>query len=127
MKIVDRYTIRAPILYSIVLIAFTCVVYRFYNNYRQNEFFKALQHVGIIHQELYYEVLSQNGDLLAKMDAQKSVNINQETTIIYDLNGKIVYKSPEAISRLQPSQLKSILAGKKINVKQGDFSYSIYL
>jgi len=127
MKIVDRYTIRAPILYSIVLVIFTCVVYRFYNNYRQNEFFKTLQHIGIIHQELYYEILSQKGDLLTKMDAQKSVNINQETTIIYDLNGKIVYKSPNAISRLQPSQLKSILAGEKINVRQGDFSYSIYL
>ena len=47
MKIVDKQTIRIPLILSVSLIIFSTNIYLFYSNFRENEFYLYLRNNGI--------------------------------------------------------------------------------
>lgn len=125
MKIVDKQTIRIPLILSIALIIFSTNIYLFYSNFRENEFYIYLRNNAITIEKM---IVNKNisADIIRTLDALKENIYTQEQYSIYDSAGAVIYKSKYAISHLTDSK-KMLASNKEIEFKKDGYERTIFL
>ncbi len=125
MKIVDKQTIRIPLILSVSLIIFSSNIYLFYSNFRENEFYLYLRNNGItIEKMIVNENISPN--LLLTLDGLKENIYTQEQYVIYDRKGKVVYKSKNAIPHLTEYRRREVFK-HEIEFKKDGYERTIFV
>lgn len=114
MKIIDKQTIRIPVILSFALVLFSVIVYLFFSYFRKQELTSYLQITAINRAKLIFEKNvnpKQFSD--ADRDLKESAYLQEQFTY-YDSLGNVVYKSTNAIPHLTPNILKKVLSQKII-------------
>lgn len=125
MKIVDKQTIRIPLILSVSLIIFSTNIYLFYSNFRENEFYLYLRNNGItIEKMIVDENISAN--LLHTLDDLKENIYTQEQYVIYDREGRVVYKSRYAIPHLTEYRRQEVFK-HEIEFKKDGYERTIFV
>lgn len=125
MKIVDKQTIRIPLILSVSLIVFSTNIYLFYSNFRENEFYLYLKNNAITIEKM---IVNRNisPDIIRTLDNLKENIYTQEQYIIYDSTGAVVYKSKYAIVHLTKSRKKEVFKNE-IEFKNDGYERTIFL
>jgi hypothetical protein len=114
MTIVDKYSIRVPLIVGILLVLFINLIYFIVLYYIENEYFTDLQRKVNMRQELFFEVLNQDKNLLAKMDKQSTLQYNNESYSIADIKGKIIYSLEPNKNSLDTTILQKLKSEKVV-------------
>lgn len=119
MKIVDKQTIRIPLVLIIALFIFSVTIYLFFIYFREFEFYAYLQSTSINRSKMLFdEGINAKQYNSIDVDLKESAYI-QKQYIIYDSTGKVLYKSSNAIPHLTDKSKKEVLKGKITFKKDG--------
>ncbi len=125
MKIVDKQTLRIPLILGIALFAFSIIIYSFFSYFRKTEFNSYLESTGIYRSILVFD---------DKIDTNRLKNIDQNLKesaylsrqfTIYDSLGNILYKSNGSIPHLKAELLPKVLK-KRIAFEKDGFERIIF-
>lgn len=127
MTIVDKQSIRVPIILSIALIVFSMGVYTFFAYFREAEFYAYLQTTSINYSRLLFDG-NVTPEQLKTIEADYSETpYIQRQYIIYDSTGTLLYKSKYAIPHLNQAYLKRVLEkNNNITFKKDGFERIIF-
>lgn len=125
MKIVDKQTIRIPLILSLALIIFSTNIYLFYSNFRENEFYLSLKNNAITIEKM---IVNRNisPEIIRTLDNLKENIYTQEQYIIYDSTGAVLYKSKYAIIHLTETRKKAVFQSE-IEFKNDGYERTIFL
>ncbi|WP_435355893.1 ATP-binding protein [Emticicia sp. SJ17W-69] len=125
MKIVDKQTIRVPLILSFALIIFSINIYLFFSYFRENEFYAYLQSTGINRSKMLFdEGISAEHFNSIDVDLKESPYL-QEHYIIYDSTGNVIYKSKYSVPHLN-EKLKQTVLKAKITAQKDGFERIIF-
>jgi signal transduction histidine kinase len=127
MTLVDKYSIRTPLIVGILLMIFINIIYFLVVDYIDNEYFTDLERKVNMRQELFFEVLEKNKDLQAKMDKQSTLQYNKETYCIMDLEGKSFYSHGDNHPVLGSELLQEVTKKKRIQIIKDDLYRLTYV
>lgn len=91
MKIRTRITLQFSIIVSVILIAFSIIIYSLLGNFRKTEFLDRLRDKALTSVKLLSDVDEVNNELLKIIDRNAVNPLPEEKVFIYDFNDKLVY------------------------------------
>ncbi len=127
MTIVDKYSIRTPLVVAVLMIVLVNVIYFSFVNYTQKNYYNTLKRKSKMRDELFFEILNQNTTLLNKLDKQSTLLYNNEEYCLYDEKGKLVYQTLHAKPRLNSKILGQLNKEKEVRFIENDEFYLFFV
>lgn len=121
MKIRTRITLQFSIFASLILVAFSVIIYLLFSNFRHDEFIDRLKDKALNSVKLLSDVDEVNNELLRIID-QNAVNpLPKEKVLIFDYQDKLVYSSPGIeIPEVKKSRLDEIRLENEIYYSEAE-------
>lgn len=125
MKIVDKQTLRIPIVLGLVLVAFSINIFLFFSYFRENEFYNYLQSSAINRSRLIFDAGVKPSQLNVVDIDLKETSYIQKQYVIYDSSGTVLYKSKNAVPHLTEERKREVFK-KVIEFKKDGYERVLF-
>ncbi len=126
MKIVDKQTIRIPLILTAALISFATGIYVFFSYFREQEFYAYLQSTAITRSRLIFDAgVTADQFKAVDVDLKESAYLLHQY-IIYDTLGNILYTSKNAKPHLD-EKYKKLLFKTPLKFEKDGFERTLFL